>query len=98
MKTITKADLTKIRSNLALHALPEDAVSYKWEQVSSAMGTVPMLETVRGLKIVLFLVKKAEVIMTSEVALRGSEGTFVGFEKIETIKNKANELLAVLEG
>lgn len=98
MKTITKADLPKIRSALALHCPPENLVVRKWEEVSEAMGSVPLQESIRGMKAVLFLVKKAETILVEEVALRGTESTIHGLDTLSKIKSEANELLAALEG
>lgn len=98
MKTITKADLPKIRSILALHCPPENLVVRKWSEVSESMGSVPLQESIRGMKVVLFLVKKAETILVDEVALRGTESTMHGLDTLNKIKSEASELLTALEG
>src|SRR5690606_28594907 len=97
MKTITKADFFRFRSILALHYPPEDLVVMKWSEVSESLGSVPLQESVRGMKVVLFLVKKAETILVDEVAFRGTESTMHGLDTLNKIKSEANELLTALE-
>lgn len=98
MKSITKADLPKIRSILAIHSSPENLVVRKWSEVSESMGLVSLQESNRGMKVVLFLVKKAETILVNEVALRGTESTMHGLDTLNKIKSEASELLTALEG
>jgi hypothetical protein len=61
------------------------------------MGSVPLSETIKDLKVVLFIAKKTELILMDEVALRGFEGTLRAFDRVEEVKRAAQELLNTLE-
>lgn len=97
MKTITKADVPRIRAIIAQKFPVERSVSKKWSEVNAAMGSVSASETVRGLKIVLALVETAEKILVAEVASRGQEGTLRAMDRLDEIKKEAGELLEMLE-
>lgn len=98
MKTITKADLPRIRALIAQKFPVDRTVTRKWERVSGEMGTVPVSQTARELKLVVFLSRKAQTIIVDEIAYRGQEGTLRALDRMETIETQASELLSSLEG
>lgn len=95
---LTKVDLPRLRALIARTFPAEKLVSEKWDQVADQMGTVPVSESIRGLKIVLFLVKKTETIVIDDVAILGHEKVLRILGSLERIKNEAHEILVALEG
>lgn len=97
MKTITKADVPRIRAIIAQKFPAERIVYRKWDEVNASMGSVPVSESIRGLKIVVFLAKKAETIVVDEIAYRSQEGTLRALDRLDEIKSQAADLLSSLE-
>lgn len=96
--TLTKADLSRVRVLFAQNFPDEKLVSEKWDEIASQMGSVPVSESIRGLKIVLFLVKKTEMIVIDDVAILGHEKVLCILGSLERIKNEATGILVALEG
>ena len=97
-RAIAKADIPRIRAIIAQKFPVERTVTKKWAEVNETMGSVPLSETIRGLKIVLFLCKKAESILVDEVAFRGQEPTLRACDRVDAIKAQASDLLTTLQG
>jgi len=96
MKPITKADVPRVRAIIAQKFPAERVVYRKWNEVNSSMGSLPLPESIRGLKIVVFLCKKTEEILVDEIAHRGQEGTLRALDRLDEIKAQATELLSTL--
>ena len=94
---ITRVDLPRIRRLVAQKFPVEQTIYRKWAQVNEDMGTVPVPQTIRSLKIVLFLCGKVESILVDDVAYRSQEGTLRALDRVDEIKTQAAELLASLE-
>ena len=97
-RAITKADIPRIRAIIAQKFPVERLVSKKWTEVLEAQGSVSLSESIRGLKIVVFLCNKAETIIVDEIAYRSQEGTLRALDRVEGIKKDATELLKFLGG
>lgn len=95
---LTKEDLPRLRALIAQVFPAEKLVSEKWDQIAGQMGMVPVSESIRGLKIVLFLVKKIESIVIDDVAILGHEKVLRILGSLERIKNEATGILVALEG
>lgn len=97
-KFLAREDVPRFRRILAQGDPVERYLHEKWESVAAEMGSVPVAETIRGLKVVLFLAKKIESILVDEVAYRGHKDTDRALSKVREIERDSKEMLTLLGG